>query len=86
VAAKFHNTVAGFCLEAARHISGARGVRAVALAGGVFQNRLLLRHLVSLLEEDGFDVLLPREAPINDGGVSLGQAIVASARMANGCL
>jgi hydrogenase maturation protein HypF len=80
IAAKFHNMVADFCLDAARRISEAAGIRTAALAGGVFQNRLLLRRLVALLTDDGFDVLLPREVPLNDGGVSLGQAVIANER------
>lgn len=80
VAGAFHNTVVRFCREAAARLSDARGVGAVALSGGVFQNRLLLRKLVEALRTDGLRVLLHREVPTNDGGVSLGQAVIASER------
>jgi hydrogenase maturation protein HypF len=80
VAGAFHNTVVGFCLEIALRLREARGIGTVALSGGVFQNRLLLRKLVSTLGDEGFRVLTNKEVPTNDGGVSLGQAIVASER------
>jgi hydrogenase maturation protein HypF len=86
IAGRFHNTVADLCLEVARRISSDTGVTTTALAGGVFQNRLLLRRLSGLLRDEGFRVLLPAEVPVNDGGVSLGQAVVASERRARGML
>ena len=62
----------------------ARGIGTVALSGGVFQNRLLLRRLVAALRDQGFRVLLHREVPTNDGGLSLGQAVVANERVRRG--
>jgi len=50
----------------------------VALSGGVFQNRLLLRLTTAALQKEGFDVLTHRLVPPNDGGVSLGQAVIAN--------
>jgi hydrogenase maturation protein HypF len=73
--------VVGFCREVAVRLRDARGVGTVALSGGVFQNRLLLRKLVEALSDDGFRVLLHKEVPTNDGGVSLGQAVVANQRV-----
>ncbi len=52
----------------------------VALSGGVFQNKVLLEHVVTGLAGLGFDVLTQRTVPANDGGLSLGQAAVAAAR------
>jgi hydrogenase maturation protein HypF len=52
-------------------------VSGVALSGGVFQNRLLLRKTVSLLKSSGFQVFTHRQVPCNDGGISLGQAVIA---------
>jgi hydrogenase maturation protein HypF len=49
----------------------------VALSGGVFQNRLLLRLTLAALKREGFEVLTHRLVPPNDGGVSLGQAVIA---------
>jgi hydrogenase maturation protein HypF len=52
----------------------------VALSGGVFQNLLLLSETVARLEGRGFRVLTHRQVPANDGGISLGQAVIAAAR------
>ena len=48
-----------------------------ALSGGVFQNRLLLRKAAALLESEGLEVYTHRQVPCNDGGISLGQAVIA---------
>jgi len=53
----------------------------VALSGGVFQNVTLLRRTVPLLQEAGFTVYTHHLVPPNDGGVSLGQVVIASMRM-----
>ncbi len=84
VARAFHNTVVRFAADACGVVARATGIGTVALSGGVFQNRYLLTKLVSLLETGGFRVLLNREVPANDGGVSLGQAVVAGERAARG--
>jgi hydrogenase maturation protein HypF len=53
----------------------------VVLSGGVWQNITLLGRTLSLLNRDGFRVYLHGEVPTNDGGLSLGQAVIAAARM-----
>ena len=80
IAARFHHGVAalveaGCVLTRERH-----GLDTVALSGGVFQNLLLLRAVVGRLQARGFRVLLHSRIPCNDGGISLGQAVVAGAR------
>ncbi len=66
-------------MEIARRIGTERGLHRVALSGGVFQNRLLLNRTMKLLDAAGFEVLTHNRVPPNDGGVSLGQAVVADA-------
>ncbi|MFC1874490.1 carbamoyltransferase HypF, partial [Chloroflexota bacterium] len=78
IAAKFHNTAAQMILELCQLMSRQTGIKQVALSGGVFQNRLLLRKAVSHLEADGLRVLTHRQVPTNDGGISLGQAVIAN--------
>jgi hydrogenase maturation protein HypF len=75
---KFHNTVARMINEMCHLIADETPmVSGVALSGGVFQNRLLLRKTVSLLKSSGFQVFTHRQVPCNDGGISLGQAVIA---------
>ena len=77
VGARFHATVVRMILEMCELIAAESGLRTVALSGGCFQNRLLLELTMPLLRGAGFSVLLHRQAPCNDGGLSLGQAVVA---------
>ncbi len=79
VAAKFHNTVAAFLSASAQRAGEITGVKTVALSGGCFANRYLTARLANLLEADGFEVLTHREIPCNDGGIALGQAVIAAA-------
>ena len=78
IAVKFHNTAARMINEMCHLIANDTGISQVALSGGVFQNRLLLRKTVSLLESSGFQVFTHRQVPCNDGGISLGQAVIAN--------
>jgi hydrogenase maturation protein HypF len=78
IAARFHNGVAGLIRDCCLLLRERHGLAAVALSGGVFQNLLLLHATVARLEDHGFEVLVHSRVPCNDGGISLGQAIVAS--------
>jgi len=78
ISVRFHNTIAKMTDEMCRLIADETGINQVALSGGVFQNRLLLRKTIKLLENSGFQVFTHRQAPCNDGGISLGQAVVAN--------
>jgi hydrogenase maturation protein HypF len=78
IAARFHNAVAALVVAGARRLRETTGLTTVALSGGVFQNLLLLERTVTGLEAEGFGVLVHHRVPPNDGGISLGQAAVAS--------
>jgi len=78
ISARFHNTVARMICEMCQLIAKSTGINQVALSGGVFQNRLLLRKVVPLLEPADFSVLTHKQVPCNDGGISLGQAVIAN--------
>jgi hydrogenase maturation protein HypF len=80
VAARFHQGVVTLIEDCCVEIRDRTGLSAVALSGGVFQNLLLLGQAVDRLETRGFRVLLHARVPCNDGGISLGQAVVAGAR------
>ncbi len=80
VAARFHHGVAGLIEAGCDLLRERHGLGTVALSGGVFQNMLLLHATVARLEARGFTVLTHSRVPCNDGGISLGQAVVAAAR------
>jgi hydrogenase maturation protein HypF len=82
IAAKFHNTVAAAAVQVCRFVRGERNINVVALSGGVFQNALLLRRTVEALQAQQFTVFTNTAVPPNDGGLALGQAAVALARIA----
>ncbi len=79
VSARFHRAVARATAEACADAAADRGLDTVVLAGGVWQNRLLLELTVALLREGGLRVLVPERLPPNDGAISFGQAAVAAA-------
>jgi hydrogenase maturation protein HypF len=80
VAARFHRGVAAAVARVCAALRDRSGLHTVALSGGVFQNLLLLGQVADLLEAAGFRVLTHARVPPNDGGISLGQAVVAAAR------
>jgi hydrogenase maturation protein HypF len=79
IAARFHHGVAALIESGCLLLRERTGLGTVALSGGVFQNVLLLHETVSRLEARGFGVLVHSRVPCNDGGISLGQAVVAGA-------
>ncbi|MDX1622220.1 MAG: carbamoyltransferase HypF [Nitriliruptorales bacterium] len=80
VAGRFHNAVVDAMVSASLRVRDDRGLHTVALSGGVFQNAVLVERGVRALEAEGFEVLTHRRVPPNDGGISLGQVVVAVAR------
>ena len=81
IAAKFHNTIAAISLETAMKVKDRTGLNRVALSGGVWQNIFLLDRTIELLHDKGFEVLIHRKLPPNDGCISYGQAVVAAVQM-----
>jgi len=81
IAGRFHNSMAEAILHSCLIIRAHTGLHTVALSGGVFQNMLLLERTIDRLEAQGFRVLRHRQVPPNDGGISLGQAVIASQRL-----
>jgi len=81
ISSRFHNTLtrlfAGLCHE----IRSETGLDRVVMSGGVFQNATLLTALSATLAKMGFKVYSQKLVPANDGGISLGQAVAAAAKV-----
>ena len=85
IAARFHRGLAKVIVKmvdklASRISKDDEPLPLVALSGGVFQNRILFELVLSGLQTKGFTVLTHSLVPCNDGGVALGQAVIAAAR------
>ena len=77
IAARFQNTVAAMVYETVVMLREQTGLRDIALSGGVWQNYHLLNTALSLFAGTGFRVFIHRLTPTNDGGLALGQAVIA---------
>ncbi|PSJ30400.1 hypothetical protein B7P34_02245 [Streptosporangium nondiastaticum] len=84
LAAAFHRTLAEATAALVQQVVAAGAPSTVCLSGGCFQNARLLTETRSLLEEQGLRVLVSSAVPVNDGGISYGQAAVAAARLQEG--
>lgn len=78
IAAKFHNTLVAVILDVCERVREFDGLSSVCLGGGVFQNAYLLERVVPALRASGFSVYRNLKVPLNDGGVCLGQAVIAN--------
>ncbi|WP_256967929.1 carbamoyltransferase HypF [Streptomyces sp. CS227] len=81
VSRRFHSAVVAMVVERCEDLRARHGVSQVALSGGVFLNEFLLVNCLVELRQAGFDARSHRMVPTNDGGIALGQAMVAGARM-----
>jgi len=77
IAARFHHTIANVVLHYSLRARSELGLETIGLTGGVFQNVYLLKITVDALTRNGFRVLTHRIVPPNDGGIALGQAVIA---------
>jgi len=84
VSQRFHNGLVNVLTLLARRIRERTGVKRVCLSGGTFQNVYLLTRLEERLRQDRFEVFTHSEVPAGDGGLSLGQALVAAHRYRQG--
>lgn len=76
ISRRFHAGLVAVFTQVAGEARRRENIKTVALSGGVFQNRLLLEGLVASLGRAGFQVLVHKELPCNDGCISLGQAVI----------
>ncbi len=80
IAGRFHSTVLGLLLQCVTEAVRHTGLDRVCLTGGCFQNAFLLERSVARLEAEGLSVFRHRLVPPNDGGVALGQMVIAAAK------
>ena len=83
ISRKFHNGLVEIFARLSALIRERTSLNRVCLSGGTFQNVYLLEHLLRRLEENGFQVFTHAEVPSGDGGLSLGQAMIAAHRVEN---
>lgn len=86
ISTRFHNTLVKIILEAVREISLRTGLKKVALSGGTWQNPYLFRSVKNLLTAKGYRPLYHRRVPANDGGIALGQVMIAHWRWLKKCV
>ena len=84
IAARFHNTMAAVIAEMCQRIRASEKLSRVCLTGGTFQNMYVLEHTVALLRKRGFEVFIHAAVPPNDGGIALGQAVIANEILKSG--
>ncbi|CAA9451112.1 MAG: [NiFe] hydrogenase metallocenter assembly protein HypF [uncultured Rubrobacteraceae bacterium] len=84
ISARFHRTMAEVVVAGCERIRDEGGASAVALSGGTFQNLLLMEQVLECLVGKGFTVYLHRRVPTNDGGLALGQAVLANCSVQRG--
>jgi hydrogenase maturation protein HypF len=76
ISSRFHTTLIQIYLEVAKEARDQRGIDQIVLSGGVFQNMVLFEHTILALEKANFKVYTHSQVPTNDGGISLGQAMI----------
>ena len=81
IARRFHDSVSDLVLLTSQVANQIYEIKKCALAGGVWMNRYLVEQTVKKLQRGGFDVILNKELPPNDGGVSFGQATVCANKL-----
>ena len=81
VASRFHTGLAELFVSAVKAARDQTGLTRVGLSGGVFQNARFFEYVLKRLEEEKFDVLCHKNVPTNDGGLALGQVVVADAML-----
>jgi hydrogenase maturation protein HypF len=81
ISARFHGGIAHMIVSVCLQLRDQFDIHEVALSGGVWQNMFLLALTIGFLRENGFTVYIHRQVPANDGGLALGQLMVAIARL-----
>lgn len=80
ISSKFHNTIVSVIVDVAILMRKEHNINKVAISGGTFQNRFILSKVENQLTDNGFTVYTQTTVPCNDGGISLGQLVIAAKR------
>ncbi len=86
ISTKFHNTIIKVVVEQAQKLAGEYDIKKIVLSGGTFQNRYLTEQIVNKLNSKGLIAVLPKDVPINDQGIALGQLAVAAKKRQMGLI
>jgi hydrogenase maturation protein HypF len=86
ISARFHHTLVSVFLHMAEKIRDETGINRVVLSGGTFQNMFLLGRTEDRLGERGFEVFTHEQVPANDGGIALGQLLIAAMKKDKLCV
>ncbi len=81
LAGEFHVNLAELFVAAAKNARDKSGINRAGLSGGVYQNRYFSEYLVKRLTEEKFEILRHHQVPTNDGGLALGQIVIADAML-----
>jgi hydrogenase maturation protein HypF len=81
ISTTFHNSIVGMIIETCSKLRDAFSINRVALSGGCFQNTYLLSRSIERLTSEGFEVFRHQKVPPNDGGLALGQALIANEKL-----
>jgi hydrogenase maturation protein HypF len=80
ISTRFHRGLANALSNLAIELCQAHNCQTIALSGGVYQNKVLFKLTQQALQKKNLKVLSHHQVPANDGGLSLGQALIAAAR------
>jgi len=86
IAAKFHNTIISVIFATVLKIAQKKNIRKIVLSGGSFQNRYMSGKIENLLKNNDFQVFTHTKVPCNDGGLALGQLVIAAKRREMKCV
>jgi len=83
IGARFHRTVSEIAIDICKCARETTGLNEIALSGGVWQNQILLDLVRAGLRQEDFLVYSHQQVPSNDGGLALGQAVIANFEISN---
>jgi hydrogenase maturation protein HypF len=86
ISSKFHRSIVNIIIQEANKLRSESGINKVVLSGGTFQNRFIISETMKGLFDNNFLVFTPCDYPSNDGGIALGQLMIAAKRLSAGTL